>query len=525
MTANAIPVVERAGSDAPAEVSLLHPRPARPPGHRLDAETAHDLFLDQVIDRLARGRLNKRAGDLFAIPLADVGTIRYRQDVFRDLESQQVFETLIRFSDGMQAVQGRLAAVRSLRHAQEREHWHLHAALDYVAAVHALAAGLDDLELGSDGLSEAREAIRCYAGSSEFQRLAADAHETRKSLDSVRYRLRIHAGSVQVTHVVDNEPDYTADVLATFARFREQEGTSRLARIESDGSMNHVEAAIAGFVARLFPETYAKLHEFFEQHGAFLDAQIERLHADAQFYLGYLDLVTELAKVGVRFCLPELSEDGGVAVEGGIDLALALSVLDKQTRLVANDCVLDPEERLLVVTGPNQGGKTTYARLVGQLHHLTSLGVPVPARHARVPIVDRVLSLFERGENLADQRGHLYDDLVRARDILTSAGPESLVILNEVFSSTTLDDAVLLGREVLSRLRDTGARCVCVTFLDELTDLGEGTVSAVASVDPDDPTRRTFQIVRRPADGLAYAHALAEKYRVDYTSIKNRMDR
>jgi DNA mismatch repair ATPase MutS len=325
--------------------------------------------------------------------------------------------------------------------------------------------------------------------------------------------------------VVEEEPDYTEDVLATFARFREHEAKSYLFKIQDEGSMNHVEAAIAGYVARLFPDTFATLQHFYEGHARFLDPLVAGLHRDAQFYLGYLDLMSKVRPLGVEFSIPDLAADGTLTVTDGVDLALALSVLGKVVPLVPNDSTLDPDARLLVVTGPNQGGKTTYARMLGQIHHLASVGVPVPARQAVVPVADQIRTLFERGENLADLRGHLYDDLVRARAIVESVGPHSLVILNEVFSSTTLDDALTLGREVLLQLRASGARSVCVTFLDELTELTSDTVSAVAAVDPEDPTRRTFEVVRRAADGRAYASALAEKYRVDYQAIKNRLSR
>jgi hypothetical protein len=76
---------------------------------------------------------------------------------------------------------------------------------------------------------------------------------------------------------------------------------------------------------------------------------------------------------------------------------------------------------------------------------------------------------------------------------------------------------------VLTRISDLGALALCVTFVDELSTLGEETVSMVSTVVPENPAERTFRIVRRRADGLAYAAALAEKYGLTYDSLRRRM--
>ncbi|MGH3026353.1 MAG: MutS-related protein, partial [Gaiellaceae bacterium] len=181
-------------------------------------------------------------------------------------------------------------------------------------------------------------------------------------------------------------------------------------------------------------------------------------------------------------------------------------------------------ERILTVTGPNQGGKTTFARMFGQLHYLAALGVPVPGRSASLFLPDRVFTHFEKEENIATLRGKLDDELVRMREILDQASADSVVVINEIFASTTLADAVQLGERMLRRIIELDCLALCVTFIDELATLGPATVSMVATVEPDDPSRRTFKVVRKPADGRAYAWAIADKYGISYERLQARLE-
>ena len=482
-----------------------------------------DLNLDQVFAQVAADREQYQLGPFFRVPLHDSAAVEYRHEVLRDLEDQGTVVAVVAFAKRMRGVRDDLARVRKLRYRYQKEVWFLSAARGYCTAVSEFAVALARADLVSRGLTAFGDFVAGYAASAAFTGLAAAAAEVDEVLDGLAYCVNVRGPRVTVTRY-EGEADFSADVLATFAKFADGSVEDYRGTFRNWPEMDHVEEQIADRVARLFPAEFAALDAFCARHGGFEDETVTTFDREVQFYLAYLDFIRPLKAAGLEFCYPQVSaDDKETDVAGAFDLALAAKLAPRFRDVVSNDFRLSGQERIIVVTGPNHGGKTTFARMAGQLHYLASLGLPVPARRASLFLPDRVFTHFEREEDLATLRGKLADELVRIHDALAAATGRSLLVMNESFASTTLRDATLIGERVLAQMTELGLLGVYVTFIDELASATPACVSMVGTVNPDDPAERTYKIVRKPADGLAYATAIARKYRLTYPQLKGRL--
>jgi hypothetical protein len=504
------PARERAGGFE----SLLFPHPpeeAPVDGH--GATYARDLNLDQVVEAITGDHEEPEflAGLLYQ-PVHDLDTVRYRQEVFTDLANESPFAATTLFAERMRQVRGHLTQLPEMRYSYQRQGWFLDAASIYCQAVRRLADDLAGAPLESRAMVAFRGYLSEYVGSEPFTTLSTETAARQRDLGAISYSVRIRGARVEVSRY-GGEADYSAEIEATFERF--QQGAATDHRVADRGwpGMDHVGAQILDRVARLFDAEFAALGDYCRRHAGFLDETVRRFARELAFYLAYLGYIAPLRAAGLSFCRPRVSGDSKeVFATETFDLALATKLVAARKRVVCNDFGLAGPERIFVVSGPNQGGKTTFARTFGQLHHLAALGCPVPGAAARLAPFDRLFTHFEREERPADPRGKLEDDLVRLRHVLTTASSESIVILNEVFTSTTLADARFLGGKVMDKLAELDALAVYVTFVDELASYGASVVSVLSTVVPQDPATRTYRIVRAPADGLAYALALAEKH-------------
>ncbi len=152
--------------------------------------------------------------------LHDADAVRYRQEVFQDLENPALFDQVQRFAGLMGPVRAHLRQLAKMQYRYQREGWFLDAAAIYCEAVRSLAGHLASAQISSRGLLAFRDYLASYAASAGFAALVSDTRNRQDALGQVRYCTRIRGGRVDVSRY-QGEADYSAVVLKTFERFKQ----------------------------------------------------------------------------------------------------------------------------------------------------------------------------------------------------------------------------------------------------------------------------------------------------------------
>jgi len=190
-----------------------------------------------------------------------------------------------------------------------------------------------------------------------------------------------------------------------------------------------------------------------------------------------LDVLAAFAKLAAdrNYVRPEFGHTGELLIIGGRHPVIEELLRQKGERFVPNDLCFEPgRQQLLLITGPNMGGKSTYLRQTALMVLMAQMGCYVAARQAKLPITDRIFTRIGASDNLARGRSTFLVEMSEVAGILNHATPSSLVLLDEVGRGTATFDGLSIAWAVVEHLqKHTRARTLFATHYHELTELAE----------------------------------------------------
>jgi DNA mismatch repair protein MutS len=308
------------------------------------------------------------------------------------------------------------------------------------------------------GIDELRKAST--EGKGWIASLEAKERE-RTGIDSLKVRYNQVFGyyiEITKTHLSRIPPDYIRkQTLVNAERFMTPE-------------LKELEERVTGAEMKLL----ALELELFEQLRLRLTNEVPRLQAMSQT-VALLDVLAGLAETAAlhRYVKPLVDESSTILIREGRHPVV--EQLSSDLTFVPNDTSLDCEKnRLVILTGPNMAGKSTYLRQVALIVLLAQIGSFVPATEARIGMVDRIFTRVGASDNLAAGQSTFMVEMIESAHILNSATSRSLILLDEIGRGTSTYDGLSIAWAIAEHIQDRrhlGARTLFATHYHEMTQL------------------------------------------------------
>ncbi|OYT71551.1 MAG: DNA mismatch repair protein MutS [Chloracidobacterium sp. CP2_5A] len=306
----------------------------------------------------------------------------------------------------------------------------------------------------------------------ELDELRHARHDASGAIAAIERRERERTGigslKIRFNNVFGYYIEVTKANLARVPRDYERKQTIANGERYTTAELKQLEARLRDAETRIV----ALETEIFEALRDFLVENARRLQAAARI-VGMLDALAGLAEVAARrrYARPELHAEDELVIEDGRHPVVEARVAG----FVPNDARLNNStDRLLVITGPNMGGKSVFLRQVGLIALMAHVGSFVPARRARIPLMDRIFTRIGASDNVARGRSTFMVEMTETACILNATTPRSLVLLDEIGRGTATFDGLSLAWAVCEYLHDNArhaAKTLFATHYHELVDL------------------------------------------------------
>ena len=441
---------------------------------QISEQTAHDLAITFVATHAAahEGEIHILSRILRTMP-TDPAVVRYRQAVYRDLRNvpevcaacYEIFDTMRFYA--ADAPKGRAGIWELLDYFKMLD--------NYIRSVSALQRELKDHDFQSEGMQHLRTLINAIDADENFRalsediaRLGEDISVVRSMTIGVNFDSDLRPAEVGILSLNDypfteqgllekflrRHKKQNAALQTTFVTFPHKEGFE-----QGRGLMMNT---LTGIIEELLPELTARLRRILRNYVDTDGMAMTRLADEFLFYVRMIGLEEKMTKAGLPCCIPELSE-GETVLKDMYNIRLALC----ENNIICNDLTFAPHREILILTGPNKGGKTILTQGIGLAFLLFQHGVSVPCREGKIRLCDGIYTHFPADENQTVTLGRLGEEAARLSEICKTATADSLLLFNESFTTTSHSESLYIAEDVLKYLCLLGARTAFNTHMHE----------------------------------------------------------
>lgn len=504
------------------------------------------FFGDLQMEGILKAILSRYSGaDLrkyfYTLP-GSVHTIRYRQDIYRDLERNDFLILVFKkFSDRMADSEKCFQYYRQAEDEIKKGSYLLLACRQYLNALSLLGDSLKQADITSKGFQQLLEILNEMNSEREFVEFTEKVDTVFSYMDELKLTLLISKKEIRILAEENEEKADTVDRIHEFLKAFEipveKMVSSVVENIFPDPlETGSLETAVVDILRKSRPEVFRELKQFASVSFTLEDNIFLKIKNEVMFYISFYEFEKQLENAGYRLEYPKIFEEssGTPNKESSMDLiqvydmALAWKNRFSGEKVVKNNIRFIEGKSFLVITGPNQGGKTTLARAVGQCVYFMLIGLKAPCQSMISRFFEHILTHFEVEESVETGAGKLKEELRRLKPMMQNQSgnqKNSFVILNELFTTATTYDARIMAQKVMKHFQDSGCLGIYVTHIHELADekIQPGVQSMVAQVDPENPERRTFLVLPMEAQGLGYSDSIARKYGLDHDQMTERV--
>lgn len=461
-------------------------------------------------------------------------TVRFRQEIYRDLEKNPfMVPALKRYTNLLLESEKCFRFYRQVDDAVKRGSYLLLTCRTYLKALELLKETLDRAELSSDGFLKLLALLDEIDADKEFGDFKTMVQEAFSGMEELKLTLLVKKVKLSV---LEDAPEPEKDVIAQIREYMDAFDVSQPEYKEDESLVKNIfpspletsplEHTIVDILKKSRPGIFKTLEHFSDVPFTLEDDVFCHLKDEILFYISFYEFEQQLGEAGYTLAFPEITEHGGLETKEVYDMALAWKNRFSEYNVVKNDILYEEGKSFLVITGPNQGGKTTLARAVGQSVYFMLIGLKAPCRQMKTRFFEQILTHFEVEESVETGAGKLKEELQRLKPMmLGSSGSNNFVILNELFTTATTYDARIMAKKVLEHFIGNNCLGIYVTHIQELADETSqpGIQSMVAQIEPGEEAVRTYKILPMAANGLGYSDSIVKKYGLDFEQVTKRI--